>query len=110
MAIDLPEVLPGPLVTLRRYRLSDAPAVKASVAASLAELRPWMPWAQEPPTDQSSLEFVERSAANFRGSEGDAGAGNFAITLTQGGDYVGSCGLMPRAGPGALEIGYWVDT
>lgn len=104
--VMLPETFADGLVRLRRYRLSDAPVVKESIQASFDDLKQWMPWAQEPPTDESVQAFVKPAAERF-GGESDA---NYAITLTADGRFVGSCGLMPRAGAGALEIGYWVDS
>jgi RimJ/RimL family protein N-acetyltransferase len=101
-----PNELPGSSVILRRYRLSDAAALKDAIAASLDSLRQWMPWAQSAPTDISVMRFLEPSVRQFGG---DAPA-NYAITLGGSGRYVGGCGLMPRVGPGALEIGYWVHT
>jgi RimJ/RimL family protein N-acetyltransferase len=101
-----PEELHGEIVTLRRYRLTDHDLLKTAIAASLEELRDWMPWAQEPPTDASVSSFLEPAAEQFGG---DAAA-NYAITLRGGGEFVGGCGLMPRIGPGALEIGYWVHS
>ena len=101
-----PEELHGEIVTLRRYRLTDHDALKAAIAASLEELRDWMPWAQEPPTDASVASFLEPAVERFGG---DAAA-NYAIMLRDGGQFAGGCGLMPRIGPGALEIGYWVHS
>jgi RimJ/RimL family protein N-acetyltransferase len=99
-----PDELRGTLVTLRRYRREDRGAVKNAIAASLDSLRAWMPWAMSAPTDESVMSFLEPSIEHFGG---DAAA-NYAITLCDSGDIVGGCGLMPRVGPAALEIGYWV--
>jgi RimJ/RimL family protein N-acetyltransferase len=100
-----PEELRGEIVTLRRYRSTDHDALKAAIAASLDSLRDWMPWAQEPPTDASVASFLDPAVAQFGGDS----AANYAITLRDGA-FVGGCGLMPRVGPDALEIGYWVHT
>jgi RimJ/RimL family protein N-acetyltransferase len=64
-----------------------------------------MPWAAAPPTDASVLEFLTPSVESFGGSA----PANYAITRAGDGAYLGGCGLMPRVGEGALEIGYWVD-
>lgn len=101
-----PELLRGEKVTLRRYRLTDSAAMKAAIAASLDRLREWMPWAQSPPTDQSVMSFLGPAVAQF----GGASAANYAITLPDTDEYVGGCSLMPRVGPGALEVGYWVHS
>jgi RimJ/RimL family protein N-acetyltransferase len=101
-----PEEITGDLVILRRYRYpNDLGEVRASIAASLDHLRGWMPWAQQPPTDESVRAFLEPAARDFGG---DAPT-NYAITLRGTGAYAGGCGLHPRVGEGALEIGYWID-
>jgi RimJ/RimL family protein N-acetyltransferase len=101
-----PEELRGEIVTLRRYQLSDRDALKAAIAASLDSLRDWMPWAQEAPTDASVASFLEPAVEHFGGDS----PANYAITLRDTGQLAGGCGLMPRVGPGALEIGYWVHS
>lgn len=105
MRFDPPEELRGQLVTLRKYRPSDAGALKESIATSLRHLQGWMPWAGAPPTDESVLAFLTPSIEGF-GGEAPA---HYAITLTEGGRFVGGCGLTATVGEGALEIGYWVD-
>ena len=100
-----PAELPGPTVTLRRYRLTDRDVLRESIAASLDHLQPWMPWAQAPPTEESVLAFLIPAVEDF-GAEHPA---EYAITLTGSGRFAGGCGLMPRIGPRALEIGYWLD-
>jgi RimJ/RimL family protein N-acetyltransferase len=105
MRFDPPEELRGDSVTLRKYRPSDADALKESIGTSLEHLHGWMAWAGTPPTDESVLAFLTPAVESFGGSA----HANYAITLTESGEYVGGCGLMPRIGEGALEIGYWVD-
>jgi RimJ/RimL family protein N-acetyltransferase len=100
-----PAELHGPIVILRRYRLTDRDALWDSIATSHDHLRPWMPWAQAPPTEESVLAFLIPAVEDF-GAEHPAG---YAITLAESGRFAGGCGLMPRIGPGALEIGYWLD-
>jgi RimJ/RimL family protein N-acetyltransferase len=92
-------------VTLRRYRLNDRDALRESIATSHEHLRLWMPWAQTPPTEESVLEFLIPAVANF----GADHAADYAITLVDSGRFAGGCGLLPRIGPRALEIGYWLD-
>ncbi|MFZ0127852.1 MAG: GNAT family N-acetyltransferase [Candidatus Dormiibacterota bacterium] len=104
MQFHPPEALRGDTVVLRRYRFTDGAALKDAIAASLDSLRQWMPWAQTAPTDASVMAFLGPSVAQFGG---DAAA-NYAITLRDSGLFVGGCGLMPRIGPEALEIGYWI--
>ena len=104
--IDPPERIAGPRVVLRRYRYpADGPSVGAAIAASHDHLRAWMPWVEASPTDESVRAFLEPAARDFGGES----AANYAITLADSGDYVGGCGLHPRVGEGALEIGYWIE-
>jgi RimJ/RimL family protein N-acetyltransferase len=105
MIDSIPEMLNGPTVTLRRYRLADADVLKESIATSHEHLRRYMPWAFEMPTDASVMDFLKPAAEDFR-TDGNA---NFAITRTDDDAYVGGCGIHDRVGPDALEIGYWVD-
>lgn len=100
-----PERLEGRLVVLRRYRWSDAEALEESLAASFEHLRGFMPWSQAPPTVESVMAWLQPAVTRFGGEE----PASYAITLRDGGALAGGCGLMPRIGPGALEIGYWVD-
>jgi len=100
-----PAELHGPTVTLRRYRLADRDALFEAIAISHEHLRRWMPWAQAPPTDESVLGFLIPAVANF----GADHAADYAITVVGSGRFAGGCGLLPRIGPGALEIGYWLD-
>ena len=90
----------GP-VTLRRYREDDVDAVFAAVTESLDHLRPWMPWAAQY-TRQSAEEYLDGSIRSWE----DGTEYNYAILAE--GALAGGAGLMARAGPGSLEIGYWV--
>jgi RimJ/RimL family protein N-acetyltransferase len=101
--VELPEVLTDGSLVLQRYRLDDVGALKESSAASQDHLIGYMPWASEPPTDESALQFVTEAADGFCVS------GNANYAMIRDGSYVGSCGIHDRVGPGALEIGYWVD-
>ena len=93
----------GP-ATLRRSRQGRAEAeeLARAVAESLAELRPWMPWARG--------EYGPADAEQFLDSceEGWEAGREFNYAIRSGGVLAGACGLMARIGPGALEIGYWV--
>jgi ribosomal-protein-serine acetyltransferase len=86
------EVLPGELVaesmTLRCWRIDDAPKLAELVAANVDHLRPWMPWIATEPlplTDRREL-IAGWHAERSRG--GDAVYGVFVDGLP-----VGGCGL-----------------
>ncbi|QPP07494.1 GNAT family N-acetyltransferase [Streptomyces bathyalis] len=96
------ELLRHDRVELRRWRYRDADVHYRVVTESLAHLVPWMPWADEGYSPDSSLEFVTRCEREW--AEGKAY--NYAVSVE--GSTVGSCGLMRRIGPGGLEIGYWI--
>jgi ribosomal-protein-serine acetyltransferase len=89
-------------VELRRWRVADADALSAAVEANLDHLRPWMSWiADEPAPRQVRTQLLaewEAAAAT------DRHYGIFDAEIA-----VGSIAAMSRIGPGALEIGYWLD-
>jgi RimJ/RimL family protein N-acetyltransferase len=108
---------------LRRWRPDDLAELLAVKQANHARLRPWMPWADQPATAESTATFLAESVGSFRSGS----AWNYAViacgpelvepgpapvpddvTAVDGGAIVGACGLMARVGPGALEIGYWL--
>lgn len=91
-------------VRLRRWRLADAAALYAAVAGSLDHLAPWMAWAQEGYDRADAAEFLAQCDRAWRSGE----AYNYAILAPDDGVVAGSCGLLARAGPGGLEIGYWL--
>lgn len=95
-------VAAGPL-TLSRLTAADGPDLYEAAAASLAHLRPWMPWAQD--FSRATIEeFVDRTGVRDHGPVSDA-----PYVVRDGtGTLVGVCGLHARLRPDALEIGYWV--
>lgn len=97
--VDLPDEIhvPGHDLVLRPWRIEHWRQVLAAVEVSLPELRRWMPWAMEPPTEASVRAFLEGAGAH-------EGFGLFEAD----GELVGAFGLHDRQGPGILEIGYWV--
>jgi RimJ/RimL family protein N-acetyltransferase len=106
------ETIPGPAYRICTPRLilrcwvpQDAPLMLQAIDANRDHLRPWMPWADA----ETELAVEVALLRRFRGE----------FDLDQ--DYVygiwdpaercvlGGCGLHTRIGPGALEIGYWID-
>jgi RimJ/RimL family protein N-acetyltransferase len=90
-------------LTLRRWTEDDIPELVAVVNANLEHLRPWMPWAQQPSTPESSGEFIRGSIEQFE----DGTTFAYAI-CDRDGSVIGGTGFHARRGPGVLEIGYWV--
>jgi RimJ/RimL family protein N-acetyltransferase len=92
-------------LVIRCYDPRDAPLLKEAIDSSLEHLRAWMPWAEsEPQTLEEKTDLLK----GFR-SEFDAGE-NFPYGIFNAGEteVLGGSGLMPRIGPGGLEIGYWI--
>ncbi len=54
LLLDFPDSFDTERLTIRAPRVEDAQEIVEAVTESLPELRPWMPWAKEPPT----LEFT----------------------------------------------------
>jgi RimJ/RimL family protein N-acetyltransferase len=111
LLIDVPERIGTARLLLRRPLPGDGAMLNAAVCASLAELAPWMPWAQSAPTLQDSETQCRRMHAKFATREDLV----FFI-LERGGDggeaaFIGGTGLhriawsVPR-----FEIGYWRRT
>ena len=61
----LPDALPAGEVELRRWRPAFAVGLCGAVNASLTELRPWMPWAQDEPTVDGQLTVLTEGEASF---------------------------------------------
>ncbi|MCX6031709.1 MAG: GNAT family protein [Chloroflexi bacterium] len=95
----------APHLVLRCWQPADAPLLKAAVDASIEHLRPWMPWAQNEPTE---LDAKVATLRRWRGEfdlDKDYVYGIFAPDETA---VLGSTGLHTRPGPDGREIGYWV--
>jgi RimJ/RimL family protein N-acetyltransferase len=90
---------------IRGWTPADAPALKAAIDSSLAELKRWMAWAKNEP---SELAVIEERLARFQ-AEWAAGTHWGCGIFPPAGDEVwGGVALLARIGPGALELGYWL--
>lgn len=96
----------GPIV-LRRQTVDDAAAVAEAVERNLDHLRPWMSWA----ADETGRDVDAQRARLATADENWDGGTDFGFLMLRpdDGSIVGGCGLHRRLGPGAIEIGYWVD-
>lgn len=90
---------------LRRLVPGDAEQLHGAIAASFAEIHPWMPWCTEPVEIADQREFIERSRADWE----RAVAFNYGVFDGEA-RLVGTVSLMDRIGPGGLETGYWLRT
>jgi RimJ/RimL family protein N-acetyltransferase len=93
-------------LVLRCWSPADAELLKEAVEASLDHLRPWMPWANEEPTDlDSRVALLREFRAKF-----DLGQ-EFIYGIFDAGEsrVLGGTGLHMRSGSSdAREIGYWI--
>jgi RimJ/RimL family protein N-acetyltransferase len=108
LLVDVPERLQTARLLLRRPLPGDGAALFEAVRVSLAELRPWMPWAQAEGTLDDAETTVRRMHALFALRE-DLTLFMFERDASGGeGAFVGSSGMhridwsVPR-----FEIGYW---
>jgi RimJ/RimL family protein N-acetyltransferase len=65
LLIDIPERLDGQRTVLQAPRAGLGAEMAVVITQSLSHLRPWMPWAQEAPTAESSELVVRRMQADF---------------------------------------------
>jgi len=107
LLIDFPEEFQTERLTIRAPRSGDGAEVNAAVLESLAELKPWMPWAQITPTPEESEANIRSAIAKFIARE-DL---RLLLFLKGTGTLVGSSGLhrINWTVPG-FEIGYWLRT
>ncbi|MFB9237847.1 GNAT family N-acetyltransferase [Plantactinospora siamensis] len=101
----MPEMINAGDIVLKRWELAWAEELAGTVRASLPELAPWMPWANEAYDLDTARLFIEVSDDAW-----DEGTAFQYAVFTAVGELVGSCGLMTRMGPGILEIGYWIHS
>ena len=111
LLIDVPERLDGERTVLLAPRAGLGAEMAVVITQSLSHLRPWMPWAQDAPTAESSEMVVRRMQADFitrsdlcfqiyaRKPDGSAGR------------LLGGTGLHRIDGTvRKFEIGYWIRT
>ncbi|MEO6276785.1 GNAT family protein [Roseateles sp.] len=63
--IDIPERLDGPRTVLLAPHAGLGAELAVVITQAISHLRPWMPWAQEAPTAESSELVVRRMQADF---------------------------------------------
>jgi RimJ/RimL family protein N-acetyltransferase len=92
-------------LVIRCYEPRDAPLLKDAIDSSLEHLRAWMPWAEsEPQTLEEKTDLLKSFRAQFDTNENFV----YGIFSADESEVLGGTGLMPRIGPGGLEIGYWM--
>jgi ribosomal-protein-serine acetyltransferase len=101
----LPERIEEEGLLLRRWLVSDAEALHAAIAESVAHLRPWVTWVDNEDTSiEGRRAFIAQHDREWRGG----GSGRLGIFV--GERIAGGCSLTVGAGAGGgvLEIGYWL--
>jgi ribosomal-protein-serine acetyltransferase len=98
----------GALV-LRRVGAGDAEGLRREVVASLAHLRPWMPWAAAYAGADRGREAVTQFIARSHRQWEDGSEYGYVISSATG-ETLGAISLMARIPPGGLEIGYWLGS
>lgn len=107
LLLNFPDEFQTERLTIRSPRPGDGPAFNAALLDSLEACRPWMPWAQQTPSVESSEELMRRTHARFVLREDLM----LLVFLRESGTLVASSGLhsinwsVPR-----FEIGYWGRT
>lgn len=93
-------------LTIRPYKIEDAPAFKKAIDYSLPELIPFMPWAKNNPSPiDAQIELIKKWTKEIEENK------SYILGLfLKNGAYVGSSGYNVRGLKSALEIGYWVNT
>lgn len=100
-----PSRIEGQRLVLRCWEAADARLFESALRASREHIGAWIPPVWDEPTE---LDAIGRRLEQFR-AEFHAGVGFvYAMLDATESEVLGEAGLMPRIGPGALEIGYWV--
>ena len=90
---------------LRCWDPADAGPLEDAVAASVAELQPWMAWAHdEPMTLDDRIALLREFRSKFDSDR----EWIYGIFSPDGSSVLGGTGLHPDVGGDALEIGYWI--
>jgi len=91
---------------IRCYNPSDVFLLKNSIEESIEHLRPWMPWVDNEPEE---LQVKIDRLRMFRGEFDLDKNYVYGIFNPDENQLIGGCGLHPRIGDNALEIGYWIN-
>ena len=103
--MPIPEQLDAGPVVLTRVRPADVDDVAAAVAASHAEISPWMDWAYP---EYSRDDAITWASASWQGWLAGT-AFEFVLRTADDGTVVGTIGLNQRKGH-AANLGFWVHT
>ena len=100
-----PERIESRRLVLRCWESDDVSRFEAALRVNREHIGAWIAPVRDEPSD---LDGIGRRLEQFQ-MEFRAGIGFvYAIFDAAETEVLGEIGLMPRVGPGALEIGYWV--
>jgi RimJ/RimL family protein N-acetyltransferase len=105
LLLDIPESFESERLLIRSPLWGDGAHLNEAVKASIKELQPWMPWAEQIPTMDESEAVVRRARLKFL-ERSDL---MLLLFRKESGQLIGSSGLHRidwRARK--FEIGYWV--
>ncbi len=105
--IEIAEQFATEQLIIRSPLWGDGAMVNAAIIESIEELRPWMPWAQQPPTVEQSEESVRLARIKFL----ERADMRLHVFHKETGEFIGASGLhridwMVKK----FEIGYWIRT
>ena len=107
LLLDIPCELSSQRLLLRTPRAGDGEIVAPSVRESLAELKPWMPWATDDYNPQAGEEWCRKAAANFISRT----QLQFLIFLRSENRRIGNVGAFNFVWEiPSCEVGYWLHT
>lgn len=96
-----------PRLVLRCWAPRDAPAFQAAILESLADLKSWLVFVQsEPEPLEHKVERLRRWRAAFDRDE----YFQFGVFPPDESAVWGGVAFLPRVGPGALELSYWMHS
>lgn len=105
MPLTPPSTIERSDFVLRALSPAHAVQLRAALAASDAHLRAWTPWVVDGRVPGLSLEQrLAQHAAKFAAGEEWV----YGLFSLDGTEVLGGCGIYPRVGPSALEVGYWL--
>lgn len=109
LLLDIPERIDGERIVLMAPRAGLGAEMAVVITQSLSHLRPWMPWAQDPPSAESAELVVRRMQADFIARQDlcfhlYARRGDGSLGRLLGGTGLHRIDWVVRK----FEIGYWV--
>src|SRR5689334_23893013 len=106
LLIDVPEQIHSTRLILRCPRSAgDGDLILPSVLESLAELKPWMPWASDAYDRDAAEQCCRKAAGNFILRE----QLQFLILARDDSRHIGNIGAFKfNWEAGSCEIGYWL--